>query len=183
MIFAETKLKGAYLIDLNRISDERGFFSRRWCAKEFALHGLNPAVVQVNIGHNVKKGTVRGMHFQTAPNAEVKLVYCSRGALYDVIVDLREGSPTKGQWFGVELTGENARMLYVPEGFAHGYQTLEDETDLVYQTSQFYAKESATGVRFNDPAFGIVWPLPVSVVSSGDQGWADYHKEAREAHE
>ena len=183
MIFTETKLKGAYLIDLNRISDERGFFSRRWCAKEFALHGLNPAVVQVNIGHNVKKGTVRGMHFQTAPNAEVKLVYCSRGALYDVIVDLREGSPTKGQWFGVELTGENARMLYVPEGFAHGYQTLEDETDLVYQTSQFYAKESATGVRFNDPAFGIVWPLPVSVVSSGDQGWADYHKEAREAHE
>ncbi|MBK9948853.1 MAG: dTDP-4-dehydrorhamnose 3,5-epimerase [Nitrospira sp.] len=182
MIFHETKLKGAYLIDLDRISDERGFFSRRWCAKEFARHGLNPAVVQVNIGHNIKKGTVRGMHFQIDPNREVKLVYCSRGSLYDVIIDLREGSPTHGQWIGAELTAENARMLYVPEGFAHGYQTLEDETDLVYQTSQFYAKESASGVRFNDPAFDIVWPLPVSTVSSGDQGWSDYKKEARKAH-
>lgn len=175
MIFTETKLKGAYIIDLDRISDERGFFSRRWCAKEFALQRLNPSVVQVNIGHNIKKGTVRGMHFQIEPNAEVKLVYCSRGALYDVIIDLREESPTRGQWFGVELTADNARMLYVPEGFAHGYQTLEDETDLVYQTSQFYAKESATGVRFNDPTFGIAWPLPVSTISSGDQRWPDYH--------
>jgi dTDP-4-dehydrorhamnose 3,5-epimerase len=174
MIFTETKLKGAYLIDLKGISDERGFFARRWCAREFASQGLNPAVVQVNIGHNAKKGTVRGMHFQLAPNAEVKLVYCSRGSLYDVIIDLREGSPTKGQWFGVELTADNGRMLYVPEGFAHGYQTLENETDLVYQTSQFYAKESATGVRFNDPAFGIVWPLQVSLMSSGDQCWPDY---------
>jgi dTDP-4-dehydrorhamnose 3,5-epimerase len=176
MIVTETKLKGAYLIDLERISDERGFFARRWCAREFALHGLNPTVVQVNIGHSTKRGTVRGMHFQVAPNAEVKLVYCSRGALYDVIIDLREGSPTRGQWFSVELTAENGRMLYVPEGFAHGYQTLEDETDLVYQTSQFYVKESATGVRFNDPAFGIVWPLPVSIISRGDQCWPDYLK-------
>lgn len=174
MIFEETKLKGAYLIDLERISDERGFFSRHWCAREFASNGLNQAVAQVNIGHNAKKGTVRGMHYQVIPNAEAKLVHCSRGALYDVIIDLREGSPTKGQWFGVELTADNGRMLYVPEGFAHGYQTLEDETDLVYQTSQFYAKESATGVRFNDPAFEIVWPLPVSLISSGDQRWPDY---------
>lgn len=182
MIFTETKLKGAYLIDLEKISDERGFFSRRSCAKEFALQGLNPAVVQVNIGHNAKKGTVRGMHFQVAPNAEVKLVYCTRGALYDVIIDLREGSPTQGQWFGVELTADNSRMLYVPEGFAHGYQTLEDETDLVYQASQFYAKESATGVRFNDPAFGIVWPLSVSLISSGDRLWPDYPGEASKRH-
>lgn len=178
MIFTETKLKGAYLVDLEKISDNRGFFSRRWCAREFTSHGLNPAVVQVNMGHNIKKGTVRGMHFQVAPNAEVKLVYCSKGALYDVIIDLREGSATKGQWFGVELTADNGRMLYVPEGFAHGYQSLEDETDLVYQASQFYVKESATGVRFNDPAFGIVWPLPVNIVSSGDQCWLDYHTEA-----
>jgi dTDP-4-dehydrorhamnose 3,5-epimerase len=174
MIFTETKLAGAYLIDLNRISDERGFFSRRWCAREFTSQGLNPAIVQVNIGHSAKKGTVRGMHFQVAPNAEVKLVYCSKGALYDVIIDLREGSATKGQWFGVELTADNGRMLYVPEGFAHGYQTLENETDLVYQTSQFYAKESATGVRFNDPAFRIDWPLPVSLISNGDLHWPDY---------
>ena len=158
MIFAETKLKGAYVIDLERVTDERGFFARRWCAKEFSSHGLSPAVVQVNIGHNIKKGTIRGMHFQITPFAEVKVVYCSRGAVYDVIVDLRDGSPTKGQWIGAELTAENGRMLYVPEGFAHGYQTLEDETDLVYQTSQFYANEAANGVRYNDPAFGITWP-------------------------
>lgn len=175
MIFTETKLKGAYVIDLERVTDERGFFARRWCAREFASHGLNPAVVQMNVGHNAKKGTLRGMHFQFAPYAEVKVVHCSRGALYDVIIDLRDGSPTKNQWFGVELTAENGRMLYVPEGFAHGYQTTENETDLVYQTSQLYTKEAASGVRYNDPAFGIVWPLPVSVISSGDKGWPDYY--------
>lgn len=177
MIFTETKLKGAYIIDLERVTDERGFFARRWCARELASHGLNPAVVQVNVGHSGKKGTVRGMHFQVAPHAEVKIVYCSRGALYDVIIDLRDGSPTKGQWVGVELTSNNGRMLYAPEGFAHGYQTLEDATDLVYQTSQFFAKEAAKGVRFDDPAFGIAWPLPVSVISGVDQGWPDYERE------
>ncbi len=174
MIFTETKLKGAYVIDLERVSDERGFFARRWCAKEFSSHGLSPIIVQANVGHNAKRGTIRGMHFQIAPHAEVKVVHCSRGVLYDVIVDLRDGSPTRGQWIGAELTADNGRMLYVPEGFAHGYQTLEDETDLVYQTSQFYAKESAKGVRYNDPAFAIAWPLPVSVVSSGDANWPDY---------
>ena len=173
MIFIETKLRGAYIIDLERVKDERGYFARRWCAKEFASHGVNPALVQVNIGHSTQKGTLRGMHFQVAPHAEVKVVYCSRGALYDVIVDLRDGSTTKGQWVGVELTADNGRMLYVPEGFAHGYQTLQDETELAYQTSQFYAKESARGVRYNDPAFGITWPLPVSVISTGDQNWPD----------
>ena len=174
MIFTETKLKGAYIIDLERVTDERGFFARRWCAKEFSSHGLSPAVVQVNVGHSIKKGTIRGMHFQVAPQAEVKVVYCSRGSLYDVIIDLRDGSPTKGQWVGAELTAENGRMVYVPEGFAHGYQTLEDGTDLVYQTSQLYAKEAARGVRYNDPAFGIAWPLPAGVVSVGDKNWADY---------
>lgn len=173
MIFTETILKGAYILDLERVTDERGYFARRWCAKEFSSHGLNPAIVQVNIGHSAKKGTIRGMHFQKAPYAEVKVVYCSRGSLYDVIVDLRTGSPTKGQWVGVELTADNGRMVYVPEGFAHGYQTLEDETDLVYQTSQLYAKEAASGVRYNDPAFGISWPLPVSIISGGDKNWPD----------
>jgi dTDP-4-dehydrorhamnose 3,5-epimerase len=174
MIFTETKLKGAYVIDLERVTDERGFFARYWCAKEFSSHGLSSAIAQVNIGHNAKRGTIRGMHFQIAPYAEVKVVHCIRGSLYDVFIDLRDGSPTMGQWVGVELTANNGRMVYVPEGFAHGYQTLEDETDLVYQTSQFYAKEAAKGVRYNDRAFGIAWPLPVSVVSSGDKNWADY---------
>jgi dTDP-4-dehydrorhamnose 3,5-epimerase len=174
MIFTETKLKGAYVIDLERVADERGFFARSWCVREFAAHGLNHAVVQVNFGHSARKGTLRGMHFQVAPYAEAKVVHCSRGALYDVIIDLREGSPTKGQWVGMELTADNRRMFYVPEGFAHGYQTLEDNTDLVYQTSQFYAKDAARGVRYNDPTFGIAWPLSVSVISTGDKGWPDY---------
>jgi dTDP-4-dehydrorhamnose 3,5-epimerase len=174
MIFTETKLKGAYIIDLKRVTDERGYFARRWCAMEFSTHGLSPTVAQVNIGHSAKKGTIRGMHFQTVPHAEVKVVHCSRGSLYDVIIDLRNGSPTKGQWVGVELTADSGRMLYVPEGFAHGYQTLGDDTDLVYQTSQLYAKESATGVRYNDSAFGVAWPLPVSIVSIGDRNWPDY---------
>ena len=177
MNFTETKLKGSYVIDLERVTDERGYFARRWCAKEFSSHGLSIAMVQANVGHNIKKGTIRGMHFQTAPYAEVKVVQCSRGALYDVIIDLRDGSPTKGQWVGAELTANNGRMLYVPEGFAHGYQTLEDETDLIYQTSHFYFKEAAKGVRYNDPAFGITWPLPVSVISSGDEKWPDYYEE------
>jgi dTDP-4-dehydrorhamnose 3,5-epimerase len=174
VIFTETKLKGAYILDLERVTDERGYFARRWCAREFGDRGLNASVVQVNVGHSRKQGTLRGMHFQVAPYAEVKVVHCSRGALYDVIVDLREDSPTKGEWIGVELTEDNGRMLYVPEGFAHGYQTLQDETDLVYQTSQFYDKNAAKGVRYNDQAFGIEWPLRVSVISSGDRSWPDY---------
>ena len=174
MNFTEMKLKGAFVIDIERREDQRGFFARAWCQNEFEAHGLVTGFVQANIGFSYKKGTVRGMHFQTVPYAEVKVVYCSRGALYDVIVDLRDGSPTRGQWIGAELTAGNGRMFYVPEGFAHGYQTLEDKTDLVYQTSQFYAKEAAKGVRYNDPAFGITWPLPVSIVSSGDMNWPDY---------
>jgi dTDP-4-dehydrorhamnose 3,5-epimerase len=174
MIITETRLNGVCIIELEKVMDERGYFARCWCVKEFSAHGLNPAVAQVNVGHSVRRGTVRGMHFQMAPYAEVKVVHCSRGALYDVVLDLREGSPTRGQWVGIELTAENGRRVYVPEGCAHGYQTLADETDLVYQTSQFYTKEAAWGVRYNDPAFKIEWPLPVSVISAGDRAWPDF---------
>lgn len=174
MIFTEASLKGAYIIDLEKRADDRGFFARRWCAREFSSHGLSPDIAQVNVGHSVRRGTLRGMHFQIAPYAEVKVVHCSRGALYDVIVDLRDESPTRGQWLGVELTAENGRMLYVPPGFAHGYQTLQDATDLVYRTSQFYERDAARGVRYDDPAFGITWPVPVTAISAEDRAWPDY---------
>jgi dTDP-4-dehydrorhamnose 3,5-epimerase len=174
MNFTETTLKGACIIDPKRIEDERGFFARGWCRNEFEAHALNPAMVQLNIGFNHARGTLRGMHFQKAPMAEAKLVRCTKGALYDVIVDLRRDSPTHGQWLGVELTEENRRMIYVPEGFAHGYQTLADRTEVHYLTSQFYAPEHAAGVRFDDPAFGIRWPLPVAVISSQDRNWPPY---------
>jgi len=174
MIFVETELPGAYLIELERREDQRGYFARAWCEREFAVHGLETRFVQVNLGHNLRRGTVRGMHFQRAPYAEVKLVRCTRGALYDVIIDLRPESPTYRRWIGVELSAANGRALYVPRGFAHGYQTLEDNTDLMYQTSEFYVAEAARGVRYNDPAFGIAWPLAVSLVSEADANWQEY---------
>jgi dTDP-4-dehydrorhamnose 3,5-epimerase len=174
MIFVETALKGAYVIDLKRIEDERGFFARVFCQNEFRAHHLNPNMVQINAAFSHRRGTVRGMHFQKAPWEEAKLVRCTRGAIYDVIVDLRQDSPTRGRWLGVELTEENRKMVYVPEGFAHGYQTLAEQTEIYYQTSQFYAPEYATGVRFDDPALGIVWPLSVEVISDQDRGWPAY---------
>jgi dTDP-4-dehydrorhamnose 3,5-epimerase len=174
MIFAQTPLSGAYLIDIKRIEDERGFFARGFCQNEFTEHGLNPAVAQVNVAFNHRRGTVRGMHFQRAPWAEAKLVRCTRGAIFDVIVDLRPGSATRGRWFGVELTQDNRRMLYVPEDFAHGYQTLADDTEIYYQTSRVYAPQFAAGVRFDDPALAIAWPLPASVVSEQDRNWPEY---------
>lgn len=174
MIFAETALKGAFIIDLKRIEDERGFFARGFCQNELSAHGLNPAMVQLNVALSRKRGTIRGMHFQRAPREEAKLVRCTRGAVFDVIVDLRPGSPTRGRWLGVELTEDNHRMFYAPEGFAHGYQTLADNTEIYYQTSQFYAPELATGLRFDDPALGIVWPLPAGVVSDQDRNWPAY---------
>jgi dTDP-4-dehydrorhamnose 3,5-epimerase len=174
MIFVETELKGAYVVDLKRIEDERGFFARAFCQNEFRANQLNANVAQINTAFSRKRGTVRGMHFQKAPWEEAKLVRCTRGAIYDVIVDLRQGSPTRGRWLGVELTEENRRMVYVPEGFAHGYQTLAEHTEIYYQTSQFYAPEFASGVRFDDPALGIVWPLPVEVISDQDRGWPAY---------
>lgn len=169
MIFTETKLRGAYVIEPEQLHDERGFFARTWSAEEFLERELNVTLVQCNTSGNKRKGTLRGMHFQIAPHEEVKLVRCTAGALYDVIVDLRPNSPTWGQWFGVELTRENLRLLYIPEGFAHGYQTLADDTDVFYQMSAYYHPDSARGVRWNDPTIAIDWPLEVSVISPRDQ--------------
>lgn len=174
MIFTETKLKGAYIIDLERREDARGFFARAWCRKEFEDHGLWPQLAQINLGFSSKKGTLRGMHYQIAPYQEVKVVRCTMGAICDVVIDLRTDSPTHKQWTSVELTAGNHRMIYVPEGFAHGYQSLVDDTEIYYQTSQFYHADSARGRRYNDPAFGIEWPLPVASISNQDSSWPDY---------
>ena len=169
MIFKETKLKGAYIIELEPLEDERGFFARSFCQKEFAGHGLDLCIVQCNLSYNKKKGTLRGMHYQVPPYEEAKLVSCMRGALYDVIIDLREGSPTSCQWFAVELTAENYKLVYVPEGFAHGFQTLEDDTVVFYQMSEFYHPECARGVRWDTPAVGIKWPIKNHIISAKDR--------------
>jgi len=158
MIFTETKLKGAYLIDIEPHGDERGFFARAYCQQEFMAHGLNSNWAQFNISLNKKRGTLRGMHYQSEPYGEIKLVRCTLGKVFDVIVDLRTESQTFTQWFGIELTAENHTILYVPKGFAHGYQTLEDNTEVFYQVSEFYHPECACGVRWNDPVFSIKWP-------------------------
>jgi dTDP-4-dehydrorhamnose 3,5-epimerase len=169
MIFTETALKGAFIIEPQLIPDERGLLARTWSAEEFARHGLNPRVVQGNLSLNKRRGTFRGMHFQISPHQEVKLVRCTAGSIYDVIIDLRKDSFSFLKWIGVELSASNRLMLYVPEGFAHGFQTLEDNTEVVYQISEYYHPESARGVRWDDPAFGIRWPLPVSVISERDR--------------
>lgn len=174
MDFIETKLKGVYIINIKKIEDDRGFFARGWCQNEFKTVNLNPNMRQLNIGFSLKRGTLRGMHFQKSPWEEAKLVRCTKGAIYDLAVDLRQDSPTHKQWIGVELTEENHRMLFIPEGFAHGYLTLVDNSEIYYQTSQFYEPEFATGVRFDDPAFGIVLPLPVEIVSNQDLNWPAY---------
>ncbi len=177
MIFTETPLKGAYIIELEQIEDDRGFFARSWCAREFAEHGLNPNLVQCNVSFNEKKGTLRGMHYQAAPHEEAKMVRCTKGSLYDVIVDLRKDSPTFKQWFSVDLTAENRKQLYIPEGFAHGFLTLEDGTEIFYQMSEFYHPESAKGVRWDDPAFGLTWPVQVATVSENDARFPGFDKE------
>ncbi|RJO61802.1 dTDP-4-dehydrorhamnose 3,5-epimerase [candidate division WS5 bacterium] len=175
MIFEETKLKGASIIHPERISDVRGFFARAWCINEFRIRGLNTAPVQSNISFNIRKGTLRGMHYQTAPFAETKLVRCTRGAIYDVIIDIRPESSTYMQWMGVELTMDNHSMLYVPEGFAHGYQTLTDNTEVFYQVSQLHAPECERGIRWNDPAFNIKWPdAGEGIISEKDRKWPDF---------
>lgn len=171
MEFEQTKLAGAYVLRQKKITDARGFFARIFCTEEFRQHGLDPKIAQINTGFSHAAGTLRGMHFQLAPHAEAKFVRCNRGALLDVIVDLRPGSPTRGQWIGVELTADNGAMLYAPEGFAHGYQTLCADTEMEYTTSALYAGAAARGVPFDDPAFGIVWPLPISVISDADRAW------------
>ncbi|MDY6826334.1 MAG: dTDP-4-dehydrorhamnose 3,5-epimerase [Bacillota bacterium] len=174
MKFKETNLGGAYLLELEAVEDERGFFARTFCRQEFARQGLNFNVAQANLSRNSKRGTLRGMHYQVEPMAEVRVVQCVRGSLYDVIIDLRPQSETCCRWLGVELSADNRRLLYVPEGFAHGFQTLEDDTAVHYLMSQFYAPEYARGVRWNDPAFGIKWPLSDPVISEKDRQLPDY---------
>ena len=174
MIFQETKLEGAFIIDPERQEDERGFFARTWCQQEFKAHGLNPHLVQCSISFNQKRGTLRGMHYQVPPYQEAKLVRCTMGAIYDVIIDLRPSSITFKHWVGVELSSENHRMLYVPEGFAHGFQTLVDTSEVFYQISEFFHPECIMGVRWNDPAFKIEWPLVPTVLSVGDDSFPNF---------
>ena len=171
MIFTETALPGAFLLDLERREDDRGWFARAFCQHELADHGLNPVIAQANVAFNRVAGTLRGMHFQFPPRAETKLVRCTRGAIVDIIVDLRPESPTFLQSVSVELNEENGRALYVPGRFAHGYQTLVDETETSYQVGEFYAPETEGGLAYDDPRLGLVWPLPVAVISEKDSQW------------
>ena len=174
MRFIPTHLAGAYLIEPEPVSDERGFFARTWCRNEFADKGLNPNLVQCNISYNKARGTLRGMHYQKAPHAEAKLVRCTQGALYDVIIDLRRDSNTFTQWFGVELTAENRKALYVPEGFAHGFISLKDDTEVLYQMSEFFHAECAAGVRWDDSVFKIEWPVNAQVISDRDRNYPNF---------
>ena len=171
MIFTETGLAGAVVVDLERKADDRGFFARTFCRGEFAAAGLEPLVEQCNLSYNHRAGTLRGMHFQVAPATEAKLVRCTAGAIVDVIVDVREGSPTYLQSFSVELTAENRRALYVPPMFAHGYQTLVDGAEVTYQVSEAYTPGTERGLRHDDPRLGLTWPLPVTVLSDKDAAW------------
>ena len=180
MIFTETKLKGACIIDVKRLEDERGFFGRSFCQKEFEEFGLTNDIRQANVSYNKKKGTLRGMHMQLAPNEETKLVRCTRGAIYDVIIDMRPDSKTYKQWIGVELTADNYRMLFVPEGFAHGFITLEDNTDVTYNVTEFYTPGAERGIRWNDPAFNIQWPVEPVVISEKDQAHPDFVEASKE---
>jgi len=174
MIFTETEFEGVFVIELEPITDERGFFARSWDSKIFQEKNLNSTTVQCNISLTKKKGTLRGMHYQTSPYAEVKIIRCTQGSLYDVIIDLRPNSKTFKKWFGIELNPENHKMLYVPEGFAHGHQTLEDNTELFYQVSQFYMPKYEGGVRWNDLAFQIKWPIKDPIISGKDSSWKDF---------
>jgi dTDP-4-dehydrorhamnose 3,5-epimerase len=174
MTFTKLALDGAYLIELKKIEDQRGFFARSFCQREFEEHALNPHLVQCNISFNPMRATLRGMHYQRSPFAEVKLVRCTRGAIYDVLIDLRRGSPTYRQWQGVELTAANRRMIYVPEGFAHGYLSLTDESEVFYQVSEFYTPGSEAGIRWDDPAFAVRWPIEPRVISDKDRAHPDF---------
>ncbi|MBN1464816.1 dTDP-4-dehydrorhamnose 3,5-epimerase [candidate division KSB1 bacterium] len=177
MIFHETRLKSAFIIELEELHDDRGFFARSWCTKEFLQHGLVPNVVQCNISYNKIKNTMRGMHYQIAPRAEAKLVRCTRGAIFDVIIDLRRQSSTFRQWIGIELTEDNRKMLYVPEDFAHGFLTLADDTEVFYQMSEFYSPEHARSIRWDDPHFHVAWPARPSVISDKDRDLPDFTEE------
>lgn len=177
MKFLSTPLAGAFVVELDLIADERGFFARSFCEREFAARGLNPRLVQCNVSHNRHRGTLRGMHFQAPPKEEAKLVRCTAGAIHDVIIDLRRGSATYCRWFAVELTSQNRRSLYVPEGCAHGFQTLGDDAEVLYNMSESYEPGLARGVRWNDPRFSIEWPLPDPTLSERDRGYGDFTDE------
>lgn len=177
MKFLETKLKGAYVIKIEPIIDHRGFFARSWCQQEFSDRSLNPNLVQCNISFNLKKGTLRGMHYQTAPHEEAKLVRCTQGKIYDVIVDLRPNSDTFKNWIAVELSATNHQMLYIPEGFAHGFQTLEDNTEVFYQMAELFHPESAKGIRWDDPVLSIDWLLTEDlIISAKDQQYPSFQE-------
>jgi len=171
MIFHETKLKGAYIVELDKREDERGFFARAYCAREFEEHGLRPQMVQANTSYNHKKGTLRGMHYQVPPASEPKFIRCIRGAVWDVIIDMRPESPTYLEHIGIELSADNRRAIYVPDLFAHGNQALTDGAELFYLVGEYYTPGCERGVRFDDPAIGIDWPLPVTVISEKDANW------------
>ena len=174
MKFYPTALSGAYLIEPDPVQDERGFFARTFCTKEFRESGLSPNLEQCNVSFNTKKGTLRGMHYQSEPHGEIKLVRCTMGSIYDVIIDLRPHSPTFKQWIAIELSAKNRKMLYIPEGFAHGFQTLEDNAEVFYQMSTFYVPSAARGVRWNDPTFAIDWPHDERIISQKDQQYPKF---------
>jgi len=174
MIFSETKLKGSFLIEPERKEDQRGFFARTWCQEEFENHALNPRLVQCSVSFNNKKGTLRGMHYQVSPFEETKLVRCTKGEIFDVIIDLRPDSQTFKKYFSVLLNEENRLMLYVPPGFAHGFQTMTDNAEVFYQMSQLYSPEHARGVRWNDPVFGIQWPDDKRIIIDRDLNYPDF---------
>lgn len=179
MRFFETDLDGARLIELEPIRDERGFFSRSFCVKEFAAQSLEANFVQHSLSYSAARGTLRGMHFQAAPHSEVKVVDCVKGAIWDVIIDIRPDSPTYRKWQGFELTAENRRQLYIPAGFAHGFQTLSDNTEVHYLISAFYEPSAARGLRYDDPSFAIRWPLPIAVISAKDLAWPDFAEQCQ----
>jgi dTDP-4-dehydrorhamnose 3,5-epimerase len=183
MIFVPLEIDGAFLIDIEPLGDERGFFARSWCHEEFARRGLATEVRQTNIAYTSRRGTLRGLHYQAFPHEEAKLVRCTRGAAYAVALDLRPGSRSQARWVAAELTAENRRAMYVPPGCAQGYQTLADETEIYYQMSQAYVPQAARGVRFDDPAFALRWPLDVTVISGKDRSWPDYPRVEGRGHE
>lgn len=174
MQITETRIPGASIIEAERVADERGFYALAWAQSEFTVHGLNANLAQCNFSYNHRRGTVRGMHWQVPPHAETKLVRCIQGGIYDVIVDMREDSATYRHWVGVDLTAENHRALYIPEGCAHGFQTLEDATEVFYMITEYYTPAAARGMRWNDPAINVAWPLAVTVISERDAQYPDY---------
>lgn len=174
MIFVETKLKGVYIIELEKREDNRGFFARSWDGNIFEQHGLVGRVIQQNIAFSKIKGTIRGLHYQKAPHQEAKNVRCTRGMIFDVIVDLRPESATFKQWLGVKMTADDYRVLYVPKGFAQGFQSIEDNSEIMYLVSEVYTPDAEAGIRYNDPSFGIEWPLPVSMITEKDRNWPDF---------